>query len=227
MNASAPPAPEPLDVRWIHGSASAKHNTDPDIQVFEYDERTFVLRQNKAVHYEAPFLFLLFGDDRAVLLDTGATPEEEFFPLREVVDELFELRPPALQRPGYELLVLHTHAHGDHVAGDAQFAGRPDTVVVPADRDSAWDFLGFTQDPDRVALLDLGGGSWNASPRPATTPRPSPTTTRRRASCSPATPSTRAGCTSRTGPPSGAPSTGWSPSPGSARSPTCWAATSR
>ena len=157
MNASAPPAPEPLDVRWIHGSPSAKHNTDPDIQVFEYDERTFILRQNKAVHYEAPFLFLLFGDDRAVLLDTGATPEEEFFPLREVVDELFELRPPALQRPGYELLVLHTHAHGDHVAGDAQFAGRPDTVVVPADRDTAWDFLGLTEDPDRVARLDLGG----------------------------------------------------------------------
>ncbi len=144
-------------MRWIHGSPSAKHNTDPDIQVFEYDERTFILRQNKAVHYEAPFLFLLFGDDRAVLLDTGATPEEEFFPLRKVVDELFELRSPALQRPGYELLVLHTHAHGDHVAGDAQFAGRPDTVVVPADRDSAWDFLGLTQDPGRVARLDLGG----------------------------------------------------------------------
>ena len=35
-------------------------------------------------------------------------------------------------RDGYGLLVLHTHPHGDHVAGDVQFAGRPDTLVVDA-----------------------------------------------------------------------------------------------
>jgi hypothetical protein len=28
----------PLGVDWIHGSVSAKHNTDPDIQVHWYDE---------------------------------------------------------------------------------------------------------------------------------------------------------------------------------------------
>ena len=32
----------------------------------------------------------------------------------------------------YGLLVLHTHAHGDHVAADGQFLGRPDTVLVGA-----------------------------------------------------------------------------------------------
>ncbi len=31
--AGATPQPRVLDVRWIHGSPSAKHNTDPDIQV--------------------------------------------------------------------------------------------------------------------------------------------------------------------------------------------------
>jgi hypothetical protein len=62
-----------LDVAWIHGSAAAKYNTDPDVQVHACDEHTYILRQNKAVHYEAPFMFLLFGASRAVLLDTGAT----------------------------------------------------------------------------------------------------------------------------------------------------------
>ena len=57
-----------LDVRWIHGSAAAKYNTDPDIQVHACDEHTYILRQNKAVHYEAPFMFLLFGSSRALLL---------------------------------------------------------------------------------------------------------------------------------------------------------------
>lgn len=139
---------QPLDVRWIHGSPSAKHNTDPDIQVYAHDEHTFILRQNKAVHYEAPFLFLMVGEDRAVLIDTGATASAAFFPLRQVVDDLLGDHP---------LLVVHTHAHGDHVAADGQFADRPDTVVVGADRDSAWGFFGFGDDPEQVATVDLGG----------------------------------------------------------------------
>src|SRR5215469_13188010 len=80
----------PLDVRWIHGSPSAKHNTDPDIQIHRYDEHTVILRQNKAINYEAPFLYLLFGEEKALLIDTGATAEAEFFPLRGTIDGLLE-----------------------------------------------------------------------------------------------------------------------------------------
>ena len=43
--------PRELDVRWIHGSPSSKHNTDPDIQVYVYDEHTVILRQNMAIDY--------------------------------------------------------------------------------------------------------------------------------------------------------------------------------
>jgi glyoxylase-like metal-dependent hydrolase (beta-lactamase superfamily II) len=151
------PLPRALDVRWIHGSPSAKHNTDPDIQVYAYDEHTFILRQNMAINYEAPFMFLMFGHTRAVLIDTGATASAEFFPLRRVVDELVERRLGEHPRDDYELLVLHTHSHGDHVAGDAQFAGRPNTVVVGAKLNSAWEYFGFHDDPDQVAHVDLGG----------------------------------------------------------------------
>ena len=44
--------PAGLDVAWIHGSPSAKHNTDPDIQVHAYDAHTVILRQNMAGDYE-------------------------------------------------------------------------------------------------------------------------------------------------------------------------------
>ncbi|MFF8729416.1 MBL fold metallo-hydrolase [Streptomyces sp. NPDC015171] len=156
--AGAPPAPRPLDVRWIHGSPSAKHNTDPDIQVHAYDDHTFILRQNMAVHYEAPFLFLLCGNERAVLIDTGATRSPEFFPLRQVVDGLLAEWLDRHPRDGdYHLLVLHTHGHGDHVAGDGQFADRPGTTVVDAERATVWRYLGFDADPDGVAHVDLGG----------------------------------------------------------------------
>jgi hydroxyacylglutathione hydrolase len=146
-----------LAVRWIHGSESSKHNTDPDIQVYVHDEHTVILRQNMAVDYEAPFLFLLFGDERAVLFDTGATASAEFFPLRRVVDELVGDWLRSHPRNAYRLLVLHTHSHRDHVTGDGQLRDRPDTVVVDADLDSAWAFFGFDGDPDRVVDLDLGG----------------------------------------------------------------------
>src|SRR5690348_14044179 len=117
----------PLGVAWIHGSESAKHNTDPDIQVHWYDEHTVILRQNMAINYEAPFMFLMFGDDRAVLIDTGATASSEFFPLRTVIDALVTQWLERHPRDDYPLLVLHSHSHGDHVAGDGQFADRPGT----------------------------------------------------------------------------------------------------
>ncbi|WP_237674114.1 MBL fold metallo-hydrolase [Mycolicibacterium aichiense] len=112
-----------------------------------------------AIDYEAPFMFLLFGRDRAVLLDTGATASPEFFPLRAVVDELIERWTSRRGRAGrqeYELLILHTHSHDDHVAGDHQFAGRPATVLVPADKSTAWNYFGFAAEPDAVKTVDLG-----------------------------------------------------------------------
>jgi glyoxylase-like metal-dependent hydrolase (beta-lactamase superfamily II) len=152
-----------LDVNWIHGSPAAKYNTDPDIQVHAYDEHTYVLRQNKAVHYEAPFMFLLFGNSKAVLLDTGATAEPRFFPLRRTVDEIIDGWLARHPHPvSYGLLVLHTHAHGDHIAADGQFTDRPNTVVIDAKRDAAWAYFGFTGEPGSgepgtVAEVDLGG----------------------------------------------------------------------
>ena len=147
-----------LDVAWIHGSEAAKYNTDPDIQVHACDEHTFILRQNMAVHYEAPFMFLLFGGSRAVLLDTGATASPEFFPLRRTVDAIIDGWMASHPHPGdYGLLVLHTHSHTDHTAADHQFADRPNTKVVGAKRDPAWRYFGFTGQPEAVAEVDLGG----------------------------------------------------------------------
>jgi hydroxyacylglutathione hydrolase len=147
-----------LEVSWIHGSAAAKYNTDPDIQVHAYDEHTYILRQNMAVSYEAPFMFLLFGRDRALLLDTGATADAEYFPLRRAVDAIIDGWLANHPHPDdFGLLVLHTHSHTDHTAGDDQFADRPHTTVVGAKRDAAWPFFGFDAEPESTVDVDLGG----------------------------------------------------------------------
>jgi len=82
-----------LDVRWIHGAKDGSRDPGPLVQVHAFDEHTYLLRQSKSVHYEAPFMYLLMGSDRAVLLDTGATAEAATFPLRDTVEDLLNRNP--------------------------------------------------------------------------------------------------------------------------------------
>ena len=142
-----------LDVRWIHGSRSRRHRSDPAWQVHRYDDDTVILRQSKDVNWEAPFTFLLFGTEVALLLDTGATNDDE---LRRTVDRLVVERLADHPASHYRLVVAHTHAHGDHIAGDASFADRPDTVVVGTSAADVQEFFGFTGWPQQVVDLDLG-----------------------------------------------------------------------
>jgi hydroxyacylglutathione hydrolase len=151
------PAAGSLDVTWIHGAPSRHAAGDPPIQVHRYDEHTVILRQSKSVHYEAPFLYLLFGNDRGLLLDTGATADAERFPLRLTVDRLIADWLAEHPRERYELVVAHSHAHGDHVAGDGQFAGRADTVIVAHERAAVQRFFGLADWPVQVVPFDLGG----------------------------------------------------------------------
>jgi hydroxyacylglutathione hydrolase len=155
--AGAPTEAGSLEVQWRHGVRRRKDSTEPKIQVHRYDEHTFILRQSKTASYEAPFLYLLFGNERALLLDTGAVADPARCPVRETVDGLIESWLAAHPRASYGLVVAHTHGHGDHVAGDGQFDGRPDTTVVARDQDSVAGFFGFTSWPEQVVELDLGG----------------------------------------------------------------------
>jgi hydroxyacylglutathione hydrolase len=156
FTADAPTAGS-LDVRWIHGAPASHPADDPPIQVHWHDPHTVILRQSKSVHYEAPVLYLLFGNDRALLLDTGATADPAKFPLRATVDQLVDEWLARHPRDRYELVVAHTHGHGDHVAGDPQFAGRPATTVVARELDAVQRYFGFTGWPDQTLPFDLGG----------------------------------------------------------------------
>ncbi|WP_328536743.1 MBL fold metallo-hydrolase [Streptomyces sp. NBC_00344] len=160
------PVPGSLDVVWHAGWPSPKHDPAPEIQVHAYTEHTLILRQNKSVHYEAPFLFLLFGNERALLLDTGATEDPGFFPLRATVDSLIGRWLERHPRERYGLLVAHTHGHGDHHAGDAQFAERPYTTVVGHRLTEVTEYFGLSRWPSGQAELDLGGRVLDLVPGP-------------------------------------------------------------
>src|SRR5882757_10928983 len=61
-------AAKPLFQPWIGGTAAS----EPQMQVQRYDADTYVIRQSVKTNFEAPFLYLLFGKDRVLLLDSGA-----------------------------------------------------------------------------------------------------------------------------------------------------------
>jgi glyoxylase-like metal-dependent hydrolase (beta-lactamase superfamily II) len=155
--ATGAPVHADLDVRWIHGVRSRKDAADPQFQAHRCDPHTYVLRQSKAISPEAPFLFLLFGNDRALLFDTGGGRQTEANPLCETIDGIVANWLAAHPRASYELVVAHTHGHSDHVSGDSQFVDRPATTVVGRDLASVQEFFGFAAWPDEIVRFDLGG----------------------------------------------------------------------
>jgi glyoxylase-like metal-dependent hydrolase (beta-lactamase superfamily II) len=157
-------APGNLRFTWIHGSVSAKANTDVRIQVHRYNEHTYILRQNPAVHWEAPFMYLLLGNRAAVLLDAGATEEDRYFPLRRVVDRILERWKAANGVGSIPLIVLPLGSDASQTAALAQFGERPDTRVVLPIAPERRQVLGATW-PD-AGRLDLGGRVLQVMPTP-------------------------------------------------------------
>ena len=135
-------------VKWIHGSPDCSKGMDPPIQVFQQNKSTWVLRQNKCLSFEAPFMYLLLGDDRALLLDTGATDTPESFPLLTTVRSLVGER---------SLLVLHSHSHGDHRRGDTQFSGQTGVELVAPNAASLRAFLDKADGTGSDRSIELGG----------------------------------------------------------------------
>lgn len=158
--AAAPAAPLPrlFPERWIDGTNGA----EPVAQVQALDADTFVIRQSIKTNFEAPFLYLLFGHDKALLIDTGA----EGGVIRPVVDRVMAEWLAAHKRSSIPLVVAHSHAHGDHVAGDAAFRDRPDTVLVGLKPADVAAFFGIDPWPGAIATFDLGGRKLSIIPTP-------------------------------------------------------------
>ncbi|XOV85490.1 MAG: MBL fold metallo-hydrolase [bacterium] len=160
------PAPGNLRFAWINGSISAKANTDVRIQVHRYNEHTYILRQNPAVHWEAPFMYLLFGNDRAVLFDTGATAESQYFPLAETVKAVITRWLGANGKDSLQLLVVPTGDDNSQTQALKQFADQPNTQIVEPTLLSRQKLLGFENWPSKNSTLDLGGRTLTLLPTP-------------------------------------------------------------
>jgi len=164
------PAPGNLAFRWTYGSNVAARNRDPRVQVVQYNEDSFVLRQNVCVHWEAPFTYLLFGNEGALLIDSGATAQPHHYPLRETVDAIIARWGKARGRSRVSLTIALTS--GEDAAqnqGLVQFVGRPDTTIVPKPLDVMKRFYGLGSSwPSGTGRIDLGDRVIAVIPTPGT-----------------------------------------------------------
>lgn len=133
-----------LTVSWMHGSQNCAANTDPEVQVHAYNASVHIIRQNKCRTFEAPFIYVIQGSTKALAIDSGATNTTT---LRTTIRGLIGTK---------ELIVAHSHAHGDHRAGDGTFSGQPNTTVVAATQTAVQAQFGITTWPTSQGSLDLG-----------------------------------------------------------------------
>ncbi|HTK75765.1 MAG TPA: MBL fold metallo-hydrolase [Gemmataceae bacterium] len=141
LTAAAAFAVEPgvLPANWITGGPDC--SAVPTWQIHPYNPTFTILRQSGCTHYEKPFLYLIVGADRALLVDTGAGASDA----AAVVMKLVGSKP---------LTVAHSHGHGDHTAGDKGFDGVANVAFVPAAVDAQTKAFGIR---DNVGAIDLGG----------------------------------------------------------------------
>jgi glyoxylase-like metal-dependent hydrolase (beta-lactamase superfamily II) len=150
-----------MDVHWNEGSKDCSKNPQPPIQVHRYNADTFILRENLCATYEAPFIYLLIGKTKALLIDTGAVADAKIMPLAQTVISLLENRGSRLP-----LMVGHTHGHLDHRSGDDQFRVLPDVEIVPTDLESVKSRLGIADWPNGIGQIDLGDRVIDVIPTP-------------------------------------------------------------
>jgi hydroxyacylglutathione hydrolase len=144
---------------WIDGSACGE---EPLVQVHYYDPDTAILRQSLCTSFEGPFLYMLFGEDQVLLEDTG----DGGIPIDDVVYGIIDEWLAAHGRASIELLVVNSHAHGDHVQGNPLFEGQPDTTVIDPNVASLSRYFGIGTWPTEIVQHDLGGRVIDVIPIP-------------------------------------------------------------
>ena len=148
----------PMFQPWIDGTSVS----EPPTQTQRVGRDTYVIRQSVKTNFEAPFLYLLFGKDRAVLIDTGAGGLK----IRPAVDAAIAQWLAEHHRTSIPLVVAHSHSHGDHRMGDAEFRDRPDTVIVGWTAPDVSTFFKLADWPNTVAAFDLGDRKLSIIPTP-------------------------------------------------------------
>lgn len=120
------------------------------------------MRESGCSNYEKPFLYLLFGKSKAFLLDTGAGKTD----VAQVVKTQIDRWSSQNNRESIPLVVAHTHAHRDHISGDADLKALANTTVIEPKISAVQAFFGFKNWLTETVTYDLGDRILDVIPIP-------------------------------------------------------------
>jgi glyoxylase-like metal-dependent hydrolase (beta-lactamase superfamily II) len=134
----------------------------PDWQAHEYNSNFYILRESGCLNYEKPFLYLIFGDDKVLLEDTGADGKTTAAFVNDLIDKWAQRK----RRNRPQLVVIHSHGHGDHVAGDKDLQQLPGVQFIAATPAAVQQAAGITSWPTGTGQIDLGNRVLDIIPIP-------------------------------------------------------------
>jgi hydroxyacylglutathione hydrolase len=104
--------------------------------VHECNQDFYILRESGCINAEQPFLYLIFGENKAFLEDTGVArdTDKSVIPTAPVVMELMAKWAKRKNHAPVSLIVIHSHSHGDHTAADPQFQQMADVREIRGQR---------------------------------------------------------------------------------------------
>jgi glyoxylase-like metal-dependent hydrolase (beta-lactamase superfamily II) len=153
-----------LPQRWMTGGPKCMEI--PEWQVHEYNPNFLIFRQSGCSDYEKPFVYLIFGHDRALLFDTGSRNGDLVPTLEHTIHDWLTRN----HRATIALVVTHSHSHSDHVAGDAAVQAMNDAAIsvtfIAAKVEDEKAFFHFTGGDDAHGMIDLGDRAIDVIPIP-------------------------------------------------------------
>ena len=158
--------PGTLAEPWLTGGPNCL--TVPNWQVHEYNEDFYILRESGCINAEKPFLYLMFGENKALLEDTGvaSATDKSIIPTAPVVMDLMARWAKRKHHPPVSLIVIHSHAHGDHTAADPQFQQTPGVQFIAATPAEIQKAAGIATWPTDLGKIDLGNRIVDVVPIP-------------------------------------------------------------
>jgi glyoxylase-like metal-dependent hydrolase (beta-lactamase superfamily II) len=145
--------------QWQSGTSCPEATA---IQIHRYGPNTYILRQSLCTSFEGPFMFMVFGQDRVLIEDTGDGGIPIATAVQGVIDDWLEQN----GKTDIELVIVNSHGHGDHVQGNAALAALAGATEVGYTVGELQSFFGIATWPTDTATYDLGGRELQIVPIP-------------------------------------------------------------
>jgi len=150
--------------KWLHGEQNCKKQQENPLDILQVNKTTYILRQNKCLTFEAPFIYVLIGENKVLVLDSGAIDDKNEMPLVDTLKTIIGVnKNNEFNKP---VVVAHSHKHSDHYKGDALFEDIKNVTVIGKTKAHVTTFFKILDWNNTNGELELGSRKLTIIPTP-------------------------------------------------------------